>query len=70
MQKLTLKINPAYKIENDGFARVTVFKSEKIIAKVMSLLCAFQVIFQELDADGVEVDYLDICDFEEIEDAK
>ena len=70
MQKLILKANTAYKIENDGFARVTVFKSEKIIAQVISLLCAFQVIFQKLKADGVVVDYPDICDFEEVTDAK
>jgi len=68
MKKLTLKTNPAYKIENDGFAKVTVFKSEKIIAQVMSLSCAFQVIYQELEADGVEIEYPDICDFEEVAD--
>ena len=66
MQKLILKINPAYKIEDDGFAKVTVFKNDKIIAQVVGFKCAFQVIFQELDADGVEVDYLDVCDFEEV----
>jgi len=66
MQKLILKTNPAYKIEDDGFYKVVVFKSEKVIAQVVSLKCAFQVIFQELDADGVEVDYLDVFDFEEV----
>ncbi len=67
MQKLILKSNPAYKIENDGFTRVTVFKSEKIIAQVVSFGCGCQVIYQELKANGVEIEYPDIRDFEEVE---
>ena len=67
MQKLILKANPAYKIEDDGMSRVRVFKNDKIIAQVVSFGCACQAVYQELEADGVEVDYLDIFDFEEVE---
>ena len=67
MQKLTLKANTAYKIEDDGMLRVRVFENDKIIAQVVSFGCGCQVIYQELEADGVEVDYPGICDFEEVE---
>jgi len=66
MQKLTLKANPAYKIEDDGMLKVRVFKNDKIIAQVVSFGCGCQVIYQKLKADGFEVDYLDIFDFEEV----
>jgi len=67
MQKLTLKANTAYKIEDDGMLRVRVFENDKIIAQVVDFDFGCQVIYQKLKADGVEVDYLDICDFEEVE---
>ena len=67
MQKLTLKANTAYKIEDDGMLRVRVFKNDKIIAQVVDFDFGCQVIYQELKADGVEIDYPGICDFEEVE---
>jgi len=67
MQKLTLKANTAYKIEDDGMLRVRVFKNDKIIAQVVSFGCGCQVIYQKLKANGVEIEYPGICDFEEVE---